>query len=636
MAESAEITAETVNAVVFTPVADKAFTFAIPADMNTLPSQLLFGNLADQKLTAAFAGAMNIENEETPEEQRERKHRECLSLLWIQFEIDEMIREIQEEIRALEQKVAELQERIATLKDDSIQLLARIETMQKNDLAANDKARKAIQASYENYCTGLSDILGENKLTIEDLKDAEQDFITVRADLPGLDGPRRYIVFEDAAGEYYIKHPESGENLYVDALAQPQMRLQGDDLEGKSFTMQDDIALQKSWPGRRFGNERSPTQIEWFYDVQDELFKALESLEDNDVRDRIIGFRDTLRYQEIALFKLDREREQIVEEIKALERRERENTANISAMEAQISQYHNQIAALQERLADLNMRRDEIKRQAEETLQYTEETRAQIRELFEKATQMAEQESAPDDQIRTALEKMDTSEGDSLTAIAMQMFTARRTVKDQEHTQDELTAAAKHIDAIASAFPDRYTFLLETFGIQGAIEKVWEDPIRLPNGQGVYHDGVTGEFYTYDPQTERRTYITDPIKIAKIMEDAYIDGKLFMNEAWAGEDPENGMGLTFATGFREHGLLRIFNDAQNTAGLNLKVAQKAAEKLTEETGITFIPPAARDEKAGALAEAYNKDTAPAKPAPETKITVQKQDLDATPSPKDAS
>ncbi|MCB1721796.1 MAG: hypothetical protein H6860_01690 [Rhodospirillales bacterium] len=635
MAKSAEISANanSVATLDFDRITETASNFAIPpTGLISEASWRLIGNLGRQNLTGTFSGiSTGHEDKETEEEREERKFREKLSNIVLLSEIDRMIAEIEKQIADYEKQIAKALKNISNLREENVKLLAEIKKLKTIDLPANDAAREAIHKSYETYCDGLKQLLDEDtQTTLDRLKEIEGTFITVRADIEGIDGPRRYIVFKDAQGENYIKHPKTGEALYINKLDQPKMKLV-DKLEGKSYSMQDDIAMQEAQKDRRFGNDAHEGEVEWFYDGQNDLLK---SLPEGDLRNDIIGFRDTLRYQEIQLFKLDQDREKIIEKIARLEEKLTANERSIAGNEKDIEIFKKKIKALEQQKDLLNERRNELISQTTSTQQYTQEKREELTKLFTRAAKM-QKAGKTDAEIIRELKEMDKSKTDALATIAMQMFKMRQNVEEKQTQHTKVTEVLDRIEKITKDYPDRHEFLKEHFGINVfAIGKAWLNPITL-GGEGIYRDNETGQLYTYDKETGRTT-IENPAIVAELYERAYVDGELFMNETPRGDDESNSFSQTWDDKNLSTEKTRAhLKSAEAKAEFNLQAARGEAAQLEQQTGISLS--FARNENAGELSLAYNKNNTAQSNAPtKTNILQENQtlaDLSATHTPQ---
>lgn len=571
--------------------------------------------------------ATSHEGKETEEEREERKFREKLATTLLLSEIDRMIAEIEEQIANHEKQIAILLKDISGLEKENVELLAEIKKLKTTALPANDEAREALKESYKTYCDGLKNLLDEDtQATLDRLKEIEGTFITVRADIKGIDGQRRYIVFKDEQSKNYIKHPKTGKALYINELDQPKMKLV-DKLEGKSYSMQDDITMQEAQKDRRFGNDAHEGEVEWFYDGQNDLLKALP---EGDLRNDIIGFRDTLRYQEIQLFKLDQDREKMLEKIARLEKRVAENKRTINKNEEKIAHHRQKIETLKEQLSALDERRNELISQTARIQEYTEEKREELTKLFTRAAEM-QKAGKTDAEILHELKEIDKSKTNALATIAMQMFKMRQNVENKQTEHSNVTETIENIEKIIKDYPDRHEFLKKHFGINVfAVAGAWLNPITLSD-EGVYRDNETGQLYTYNAKTNARTYIENPVIVAELYKRAYIDGELFTNETPTGDDPDNAFSQTWDAKLSTKQTTASLKSAEAKAEFNLQAARSEAAALEQKTGISLSLSAARDEKAGELSLVYNRNETAQPNAPAETNILHKNQILADPS-----
>ncbi|MCB9983446.1 MAG: hypothetical protein H6861_07230 [Rhodospirillales bacterium] len=481
----------------------------------------------------------------------------------------------------------------------------------------------------------------------------EREFITVRAELLGIDGPRRYIVFKDDEGRYYINDPHTQEKLLIDDLPQTQMKLFGETLEGKRFSMMGDIRMQEA-QGRKLGNQTTLKDAESFYAGQEELARDLGKMGEGTVN-TVFGYRDTLRYLEIERFKLDQDREQIERQIKIYEDKLSENARELSGKETELAETRGKLAELKQRLNEFTERKELLDRQIEATQNMNAASGEKIKSMFNEAARLYDDgKGLSFEAISKQLEQNDTSNGKILSTIAMQMFEVHQSALEKRAEQAQVQQNTSQIDEAMNAFASRHEFLQSLYGegpgqwaldnladwmieagaltADDKVQKAWENPITL-DGKGVYRDNKTLKLYTYDETTETRTYIENPVIIAELYKRANVDGDLFMNETPNSEDAENGFVDTFRALLAADELRKAIKSVEITAKFNALNAQTEAAALAQKHGVDIKFPAARHEDAGQLSSTYNKDVIPSQ---NTEIAITEQDVNQRPTTSPAS
>jgi len=619
MADTAEITIENITAsdadsVNLTGLLSDIGTFAIPEDFGNEKGWKLLGNLALQGLGKNFSGvSTGTEHSQSDDAKEKKKRRQNDSLILLDMarqkqELEKQIAEIKRNITRLEKYISGLKQENATL----LKQLEHIKTKLDDNSEQQERIQTLIDETRQNYRDGLKGMLAPKTIEIVDrLEEIQENFVTIRTDIEDVDGPRRFIVYKDEFGDYYIKHPKTGENLLVEDLAEPKMNLIGI-AEGKNFTMLEDIAYQESNGERRFGNEAAPGEIEWHNNDQKSFLEALPA---GDTRNKIIGFCDNIRYQEIQKFKLITERKELLEKRAVLEKQLSNNNDKIRLSETELSEKRIQLEELQERLDNLNNRMNLLEEFSKSTAQYTQDTRKKLTTLYNKAAEMAK-DGASNTDIRNALNELDETPKDSLANIAMQMFKARQDHAEVKEDVSKIFDATNNLEnrheQLQTHFGDSPSELtlaivpdvLIEFGASWVVSekviKAWENPITHEE-KPVYRDNETLKLYTYDEETGTRHEITDPKIVAELYKRATVDMELFMNETPDSVDPDNSFVDTLEDLLKADKLRTVAQETQAKAYINLQNAQAAMDAPTSEGNF----PAARHPNAGELAKEFD-------------------------------
>ncbi len=509
-----------------------------------------------------FVTADSQDADRRQKQQQYAKHQAVQSILEIiRQNSANVIAKITKRIIELHQDINRLKNNLDTIIDQINQKLTTLEGIKdalqetgKNIEKTDAKITDANDAYQDNKTNLEEHLSAPGKEALKEIIECSKRLVTIEIDIEGVKPSRRHAVYKDDEGEYYIKHPETGENIPITA----DMRILTDpsNPESESYSALDDIAYQTredssknfaNAPGMKETVDQYNTNYKIYLTAIEKLIKDFPHLAD--LREQMLIPNREMRSQKIDLEKLEDFKKSLEETIERLQQELKALEVRKQGIETELNQKTQKLAAAIAELETIQKRDQELSSRAERTLKNLTDSRDRIEAVLRDR-----------EEIDTIFAKIETEFFDKY---------------DGRHAQ-MMALYAGNLDALKD--PENHITM---------------DGRNVSRASSDIGDIKEGDLYFFDPETRTREKITDPLTKARLYEAAYVNGKVFANEWQTGdnEDPQNTWSIT------RQAKLSPKNIA---AALNVHVVEKQDEIVKE---------AEEDlQKAEAEAEAFQATT----------------------------
>ena len=396
-------------------------------------------------------------------------------------EIHQKLADIERQIRTLVEEIEKLEKQNTFLKAEMERITEEGLKPVNEDIAS---ITENLARANNNLTAGIAELNPETRTTLNALRETAGQIVTIKVDFKklGFDlneeiaPPRRHPVYQDDNGEYYIKHPETGKELYV------KTDLQNDRIEtqfGDGFTLMDDINHQVNTLKKPPANEVDPSLVEKYHTDYEAY---LNSLPEGDARASIVAFFDQTRELSIELEKLETSRKAILAKLEGIKNQIIENEQGIAKYRQDITDLEQQRTDLLKELEDLEKASHELNQATQKAAEYAENTRERLHSIKTKFDEFLEDGELSAEE-KEGLLKLDrvlsaTRAEDNSNTIIAELLIARhetqtatsehtKAVEDESIVKEDTQEIIEEYD-VKTGFSNRHQQLHEKYGFGGS------------------------------------------------------------------------------------------------------------------------------------------------------------------------